>query len=69
MIIDCSKPVWDPRFAELDTLIAESNRRKNRVLTGAEQTEAHIEHIALLKRQTAQRALARRALRVVNVRS
>ena len=43
MHIDYSKPVWDPRLNELDILIAEDNRRKNRVRKGTEQTEAQIE--------------------------
>jgi hypothetical protein len=37
------KPVWDSRLSELDILIADDNRRKNRVRTGTEQTEARIE--------------------------
>ena len=63
MPIDYSKPIWDPRFGELDTLIEENHLRKSRVLTEAEQIEARATRVALLKHQATQRVLAKRALR------
>jgi hypothetical protein len=68
MIGNYSKPARDPRFGELDTLIAEENSRKNRPLTEAEKTEPQIERDARRKREFAERALARRALRVPGIR-
>jgi hypothetical protein len=63
MIGNYSKPSWDPRFGELDTLIAEQNRREKNsgnlvTITDAERTQRHIEHTARLKREGNARAQA-----------
>jgi hypothetical protein len=67
MIGNYSKPAWDPRFGELDTLIGEENRRhkksKNRVtITDAEHTQRQIEHTARVKHAIGARAHAKKKL-------
>jgi hypothetical protein len=67
MIDDYSRPWWDPRFAELDNLIAEQDRKekKNKNLvtdSDAEHTELQIEHIARVKREIGARARVKKKL-------
>lgn len=74
MIGNYSEPARDPRFDELDILIAEQNRlakqmrpRKNQkmnppLLTEAEHTQKGIERAARLKREAGERMRARKLL-------
>jgi hypothetical protein len=80
MIGNHPKPARDPRFGELDILIAEQNliadqsrHQKNQktnppLLTEAEQAQRVIERAARLKRETRERLEARKELLVAGVR-
>ena len=62
-----SKPSWDPRFGELDTLIAQQNRREKKsknliTITDAEHTQPQIEHTAHVKREVDAKPQAKKKL-------
>ena len=67
MIGSYSKPSWDPRFGELDNLIAKQNRQEKKsknlvTITDAEHTQRQIEHTARVKREVGARAQAKKKL-------
>ena len=67
MIGDYSKPSWDPRFGELDNLIAQQNRQEKKsknlvTITDAEHTQRQIEHTARVKHAIGARAHAKKKL-------